>query len=237
MKALEATDLHAGYGEVTVLRGVSVSVSEGSVTAIIGANGAGKTTLMRVLAGLVPATAGRLTHRDVDITAMPPHARVAKGIVLVPEGRLIFPDLSVQENLVLGAVNRRAASVRDETIEQVYEMFPKLAERREQAGGTLSGGEQQMLALGRGLMAKPEVLLLDEPTLGLAPSIAKQIFRIVPKLRDLGFTIVIAEQDLRRTLRIADRAYVLENGYVAAEGTGSQLETDPEVRRAYLGHA
>lgn len=233
---LEATSLHAGYGEVRVLRGVEVSVPEGSIIAIIGANGAGKTTLMRALAGLLPVTAGRLVHRGEDITATPPHVRVARGIVLVPEGRLIFPELTVHENLMLGAVNRRAAASRNETEEQVSEMFPRLAERRGQAGGTLSGGEQQMLALGRGLMAMPKVMLLDEPTLGLAPAIAKQIFRIVSRLRDLGYTIVIAEQDLRRTLQIADHGYVLENGSVAAEGSGRELLSDTKVLRAYLGH-
>lgn len=235
MTALETKGLHAGYGEIRVLQGVTVTVREGSITAVIGANGAGKTTLMRVLAGLVPATSGQLSSHGTDITAMPPHLRVARGIVLVPEGRLIFPDLSVMENLLLGAVNRRAHDTRDETLETVFEMYPRLAERRGQAGGTLSGGEQQMLALGRGLMARPKVLLLDEPTLGLAPAIAKQIFRIVPRLRDMGMTILIAEQDLRRTIRIADHAYILENGFVATEGTGRALETDPAVRRAYLG--
>lgn len=237
MTALEIVAVRAGYGEVQVLREVSLAVPEGSVTAIVGANGAGKTTLMRVLAGLIPVDSGRLLHRGVDITTMPTHRRVASGIVLVPEGRLIFPDLSVRENLLLGAVNARAAALRDETIGRVFDLFPRLLERQEQAGGTLSGGEQQMLALGRGLMARPEILLLDEPTLGLAPAVAKEIFRIVPKLRDLGLTILIAEQDLRRTLRIASHAYVLENGHVAAQGSGRDLEADPEVRRAYLGHA
>lgn len=235
MTALEAKDLHAGYGEIRVLQGVSITAQEGSITAVIGANGAGKTTLMRVLAGLVPIKSGRLSNSHDEITALPPHLRVRKGIVLVPEGRLIFPDLSVMENLHLGAVNPRAHDLREETLVTVFEMFPRLFERKGQLGGTLSGGEQQMLALGRGLMARPEVLLLDEPTLGLAPAIAKQIFRIVPRLRDLGMTVVIAEQDLRRTLKIADYAYVLENGFVAAEGSGQTLETDPAVRRAYLG--
>jgi len=235
MTALTATGLHAGYGDIEVLRGVSITARTGAVTAIVGANGAGKSTLMRVLAGLLPVSRGRLELDGADITKLPPHARVARGIVLVPEGRLIFPDLSVHENLILGSVTPHAQGVRDETLAQVYAMFPRLAERRSQAGGTLSGGEQQMLALGRGLMARPGVLLLDEPTLGLAPAIAKDIFRIVPRLRDAGLTVIIAEQDLRRTLRIADFAYVLENGTVVSSGKGKDLENDPDVQRAYLG--
>lgn len=232
---LRTSDLHAGYGEVRVLRGVSVTAQANAITAIIGANGAGKTTLMRALAGLIPATDGTFTAEGDEITTLPAHARVSRGIVLVPEGRMVFPDMSVRENLYLGAVNKRAVGRREETISRVYEMFPRLLERRDQSAGTLSGGEQQMLALGRGLMAQPRALLLDEPTLGLAPAIAKRIFRIVPELRSLGITVLIAEQDLRRTLRIADYAYVLENGAVAAEGESAELAKDPAVRQAYLG--
>jgi len=228
--------LHAGYGEIKVLQGIDLVARKASITAVVGANGAGKTTLMQVLAGLIAPTSGMITLSGVAIQAQPIHRRVADGVVLVPEGRKIFPDLSVRENLLLGAVTARARPHRDETMEQVCTMFPRLAERISQLGGTLSGGEQQMLALGRGLMAQPSVLLLDEPTLGLAPGIARQIFRIVPRLRDMGITVLIAEQDLHRTLRIADYAYVLENGLVAAEGSGEALEQDPAVRRAYLGH-
>lgn len=236
MSGLESSEIHAGYGEVRVLQGVSIAVRKASISAIVGANGAGKSTLMKVLAGLLPVGSGRLIMEGEDITSLPSHARVGRGIVLVPEGRMVFPDLSVSQNLYLGAVNKRALQDKERTIATVYGMFPRLAERKEQFAGTLSGGEQQMLALGRGLMAKPEVLLLDEPTLGLAPTIAKQIFQIVPRLRNMGITILLAEQDLRRTLRIADYAYVLENGVVAAEGTGADLIDDPAVRRAYLGH-
>jgi branched-chain amino acid transport system ATP-binding protein len=234
--ALEAQGLSAGYGEVSVLREVSLSVRVGAITAVIGANGAGKTTLMKVLSGLIPPSGGQILHEARPIGSVPIHKRVAEGIVLVPEGRLVFPDLTVVENLMLGAVNPRALPLRDATLAQVYTLFPRLAERKSQHAGTLSGGEQQMLALGRGLMAQPRVLLLDEPTLGIAPGIARQIFQIVPQLRDLGISVLIAEQDLHRTLRIADYAYVLENGVVAAEGTGKALEQDPAVRRAYLGH-
>ena len=234
--ALTVESLDAGYGEVAVLRGVTLTAAAGQITAIIGANGAGKTTLMGALAGLIAPTAGQISVDGQPVTADPPHRRVAKGVVLVPEGRLIFPDLSVRENLMLGAIPAHARPLREASLAEVCALFPKLQERMEQAGGTLSGGEQQMLALGRGLMARPRVLLLDEPTLGLAPAIARMIFQIVPQLRDMGLTVVIAEQDLHRTLRIADRAYVLENGHVAAEGTGAEIVSDSAVRRAYLGH-
>lgn len=234
--ALTVESLDAGYGEVAVLRGVTLTAAAGQITAIIGANGAGKTTLMRALAGLISPTAGQISVDGQPVTADPPHRRVAKGVVLVPEGRLIFPDLSVRENLMLGAIPAHARPQREASLAEVCALFPRLEERMEQAGSTLSGGEQQMLALGRGLMARPRVLLLDEPTLGLAPAIARMIFQIIPQLRDMGLTVVIAEQDLHRTLRIADRAYVLENGRVAAEGTGAEIANDPAVRRAYLGH-
>jgi branched-chain amino acid transport system ATP-binding protein len=234
--ALTVEALDAGYGEVAVLRGVTLTAAAGQITAIIGANGAGKTTLMRALAGLISPTAGQISVDGQPVTADPPHRRVAKGVVLVPEGRLIFPDLSVRENLMLGAIPAHARPRREASLAEVCALFPRLEERTEQAGSTLSGGEQQMLALGRGLMARPRVLLLDEPTLGLAPAIARMIFQIIPQLRDMGLTVVIAEQDLHRTLRIADRAYVLENGRVAAEGTGAEIANDPAVRRAYLGH-
>ena len=234
--ALTVESLDAGYGEVAVLRGVTLTAAAGQITAIIGANGAGKTTLMRALAGLISPTAGQISVDGQPVTADPPHRRVAKGVVLVPEGRLIFPDLSVRENLMLGGIPAHARPLREASLAEVFALFPRLEERMEQAGSTLSGGEQQMLALGRGLMARPRVLLLDEPTLGLAPAIARMIFQIIPQLRDMGLTVVIAEQDLHRTLRIADRAYVLENGRVAAEGTGAEIANDPAVRRAYLGH-
>lgn len=235
--SLTVEGLDAGYGEVSVLRGVTLTAAAGQITAVIGANGAGKSTLMRALAGLIAPTAGRIQLDGRPVTADPPHRRVAQGLVLVPEGRLIFPDLTVRENLALGAIPPHARPRRAATMAEVCALFPRLQERMDQAGGTLSGGEQQMLALGRGLMARPRVLLLDEPTLGLAPAVARMIFRIIPQLRDMGLTVVIAEQDLHRTLRIADRAYVLENGAVAAQGTGAELERDPAVRRAYLGHA
>lgn len=235
-RALEVEGLEAGYGEVRVLHGLSLTAEAGAITAVIGSNGAGKTTLLRVLSGMLMPGAGRIRLDGRDITGHPAHRLVAEGVVMVPEGRMVFPEMTVRENLVLGAVARHARPDRDTTMAQVFELFPRLREREGQMAGTLSGGEQQMLALGRGLMAKPRLLLLDEPTLGLAPGIAKQIFRIVPRLRDLGLSVLLAEQDVRRSLAIAAHGYVLENGQVAAEGEGRALADDPAVRRAYLGH-
>lgn len=232
---LEIATLRAGYGDVRVLHGVDIAVPAHRVTAVVGANGAGKTTLMRVLAGLVSAEAGTQVLDGEDVAALPPHDRVARGIVMVPEGRLIFPGMTVRENLMAGAQGAEARARRSETLERVHAIFPRLRERERQAGGTLSGGEQQMLALGRGLMARPRVLLLDEPTLGLAPAIAKQIFLVLADLAAEGLTILIAEQDVARTLKIAERAYVLENGHVVHHGNAAQLLNDDAVRKAYLG--
>jgi len=220
---------------VTVLRGVSLAAPEGSITALVGANGAGKSTLMRVLAGLLDPSEGRLAFAGEDITALPAHRRVGRGLVLVPEGRLVFPHLSVAENLRLGAWAPHARSHASDTVLQVETLFPRLAERRAQHAGSLSGGEQQMLALGRGLMARPRLLLLDEPTLGLAPQMARAIFDTVTRLRDAGLTILIAEQDVRTTLAIADHAWVLENGRIKKQGAAASLRDDPEIRAAYLG--
>ncbi|MDW3204783.1 MAG: ABC transporter ATP-binding protein [Alphaproteobacteria bacterium] len=233
---LTVTDLHAGYGEVRVLHGVSLNVAAGGITAIIGSNGAGKSTLMRSLSGMIEPSSGSILFEGRSIGGMPSDRVVADGITMVPEGRWIFPDMTVMENLRVGAIAPRGRAVQADTLETVLEMFPRLRERTHQAGGTLSGGEQQMLALGRGLMAAPKVLLLDEPTLGLAPGIAKLIFRILPDLVRLGLTVVLAEQNVSQTLAIADHAYVLENGRIVLEGTGSDLLGSEQVRAAYLGH-
>ena len=232
---LSIENLAASYGAVTVLRGVSLAVPEGSITALVGANGAGKTTLMRVLAGLLDPSEGRLNFAGTDITSLPSHKRVEGGLVLVPEGRLVFPHLSVAENLRLGAWAPHARSHATEGAARIEALFPRLAERRDQHAGSLSGGEQQMLALGRGLMARPRLLLLDEPTLGLAPQMARTIFDTVTRLRDGGLTILLAEQDVRTTLAIADHAYVLENGHIKKQGAAAALRDDPEIRAAYLG--
>lgn len=232
---LEAEGIVAGYGDIEIVHGLGFAAAEGEVTALVGANGAGKTTLMRTLAGVLPLGAGTLRFAGGDIAHVRAHARVEAGIVLVPEGRLIFPHMSVAENLRVGAINPRARGEAVKTVEEVYALFPRLAERRQQLGGTLSGGEQQMLALGRGLMARPKLLLLDEPTLGLAPIMVKLIFETILRLSESGLTIVLAEQDVGQTLAIADQAYVLENGRVALSGEGKTLLHDPRVKSAYLG--
>lgn len=234
-RSLDIRDLVAGYGEVTVLRGLSLRAEAGSITAVIGSNGAGKTTLLRVLSGLLAPQGGQVLLGGEDVTGHPAHRLVAEGCVMVPEGRMVFPELSVSENLTLGAVTPRGLARREETRAEVMRLFPRLEDRESQRADTLSGGEQQMLALGRGLMARPEVLLLDEPTLGLAPTMAKQIFRMIPRLRDMGLTILLSEQDVRRTLAISDHAYVLENGRIVKEGPSRTLANDPDIRSAYLG--
>jgi branched-chain amino acid transport system ATP-binding protein len=236
MRALLAADgVVAGYGDVLVVHGVAIGAEEGRITALIGANGAGKTTLMRAIAGVLPLAAGALTFAGRAIDRLRAHGRVEAGLVLVPEGRLIFPYMTVEENLRIGAINRRARPVLAEGLDEIYALFPRLAERRRQLGGTLSGGEQQMLALGRGLMAKPRLLMLDEPTLGLAPIMTRLIFETLARLRAAGLTILLAEQDVAQTLALADRAYVLENGRIALEGSGGGLLDDPRVKAAYLG--
>jgi len=232
---LAADDLVAGYGNVEIVHGVSLRVAAGGITALVGANGAGKTTLMRALAGVLPLRGGALAFEDRAVARLRPHARVEAGIVLAPEGRLIFPHMSVDENLRIGAISRRARPHLAATRDEVYALFPRLAERRRQSGGTLSGGEQQMLALGRALMARPRLLLLDEPTLGLAPIVARLIFETLVRLRDSGLTVLLAEQDVGQTLAIAESAYVLENGRIVVAGRGADLLNDERVKGAYLG--
>ena len=232
---LKVEGIRSGYGEIQVLRGIEMLCGEAQITALVGSNGAGKSTLLRTLAGILPTATGRILHGEAEIQALPSHERVARGIIMVPEGRLVFPDLSVEENLRTGAVNVRARDVWSKTVKEVYDLFPRLLERQKQLAGTLSGGEQQMLALGRGLMGLPEVLLLDEPTLGLAPSVATQIFNIIPQLIESNISILIAEQDLNRVLDIAHFGYVIENGRITMQDTGSALRNNPAVAEAYLG--
>jgi branched-chain amino acid transport system ATP-binding protein len=225
----------AGYGQVRILRDLSIAVADGEVTALVGGNGAGKTTLMRLVAGALSAQGGRLRFAGEDITAWPAHRRVDAGLALVPEGRMVFPSMTVEENLRLGAITKRARSGAQRRRDEIYDMFPRLRERRDQLAGTMSGGEQQMLAIGRGLMSDPQLLLLDEPTLGLAPTAANDVFAIIEALRGRGLTVLIAEQDVRRTLTLADRGYVIENGHVVLSGTGQALVGSERVREAYLG--
>ena len=232
---LEIDNLVGGYGATEVLHGLSVKVATGGVTALLGANGAGKTTLMKTLAGLLSTKRGRLRFLGEDITARPCDQRVLAGMVLVPEGRMVFPSLSVRENLRLGAINPRARLDWQSSLDHVYHVFPRLLERESQTAATLSGGEQQMLAIGRGLMAKPKLMLLDEPTLGLSPLMSHQIFELVRRLVEGGLTLLLAEQDVRKALNVAGHAYVIENGRVAAEGPAGDIAADPRVKKAYLG--
>ena len=232
---LEIDDLAAGYGPTQVIHGLSLRAGAGQVTALLGANGAGKTTLMKALAGTVSASRGRIRLMGEDVTAVRCNRRVLAGMVLVPEGRMVFPTLSVRDNLRLGAINARARAGWRGSLDHVYHVFPRLLERERQAALTLSGGEQQMLAIGRGLMAQPRLMLLDEPTLGLAPLIALQIFQLVRRLHEGGLSLLLAEQDVARTLDLASHAYVIENGRVATAGPAGELAADPRIRQAYLG--
>jgi branched-chain amino acid transport system ATP-binding protein len=232
---VECRDIVSGYGDIQVLHGVTIGVRPGSITALLGSNGAGKTTLMRTIAGVLPHRSGTLTFAGRNLDGVDPAERVAAGLSLVPEGRLVFPDLSVEENLRLGAYTARARTGRAARFAKMYEMFPRLHERRRQSAGVLSGGEQQMLALARGMMSEPTVLLLDEPSLGLAPQIARQMFETIKAIRNEGHSILIVEQDLLGTLAISDYGYVMENGRITVEGAPAQLRDNPLVRASYLG--
>jgi branched-chain amino acid transport system ATP-binding protein len=231
---LALDDLTSGYGRIEALHGVSLEVPAGAIVCLVGANGAGKTTLLRAISGVIPITRGTIRFEGRPIERLPPHARVALGIVQVPEGRQLFTPLSVEDNLDLGAWPRRSTDyTRDRA--RIYEMFPTLAARRHISAGALSGGQQQMLAIGRALMAKPRLLLLDEPSLGLAPLLVEQILQIIEGLKRDGLTILLIEQNARAALAIADRAYVLETGRITAHGTAKEIERDARVRAAYLG--
>ena len=234
MSLLEIRDLHAGYGEIEVLHGVSLSVAEGRIVTLIGANGAGKTTLLKTISGLVRASAGGIAFEGREIARLPPHKVVMMGISQVAEGRAILKRMTVLDNLRMGAHLRNDRGVAAD-MERILDKFPLLAERRRQLAGTLSGGEQQMLAIARAVMARPRLLLLDEPSLGLAPMVVTQIFRTLRDLRAEGNTIFLVEQNARRALQLADRGYVFERGRVALEGSGTELLDDPMVRQTYLG--
>ncbi len=232
---LEVKGLSSGYGDVSALNDVDIHVAAGAITALIGANGAGKTTLMRTLAGLMPATNGRVTLNGRDISSHASHRRVNDGMVLVPEGRLIFGLLSVEQNLRLGAIVPRAREDNERRLQEIFRMFPRLSERKRQLAGSMSGGEQQMLAIGRGLMAKPDLILFDEPAFGLAPVMVKQVFGTITELRRRGHTILLAEQNSRLALEVCDFAYVLQNGRVVMSETREQLSESEAVRKAFLG--
>lgn len=235
MAMLKVTDLKVYYGVIQAIKGISFEVNEGEVIALIGANGAGKTTILHTVTGLVEAKAGTVEFEGRDITKMPGHKIVTLGMAHVPEGRRVFSDLTVLENLKLGAYTRKDKNEVEETLKMVYKRFPRLEERKNQMAGTLSGGEQQMLAMGRALMSKPKLLMLDEPSMGLAPILVEQIFEIILKLNQTGTTILLVEQNAQMALSIANRAYVLETGHIVKEGSADTLMHDDAVRKAYLG--
>jgi branched-chain amino acid transport system ATP-binding protein len=233
---LKLENLQVSYGAIQAVKGVSLQVRQGEVVTIIGANGAGKSSLLRCIAGLEPASGGTITIQGSDCTRMPAHERVRLGVAMSPEGRGVFGDQTVRENLMLGAYGRRKdAHGVAASIEREFGRFPRLRERQDQLAGTLSGGEQQMLAISRALMSEPRLLLLDEPSLGLAPLIIRDIFNAIRQLRESGLTILLVEQMAKQALGVADRAYVLETGHITLEGSGSELLGDPKVKAAYLG--
>jgi branched-chain amino acid transport system ATP-binding protein len=234
-KLLHVEGLEAGYGDVQVLWGISLEVARGGMTTLIGANGAGKTTLLRAITGGIAPRAGRVWFRGEDVTRLPPHAKAARGLVLVPEGRQLFSDMSVEENLEMGAFSKRARHRFTERLDRVYTLFPRLKERRRQMAGTFSGGEQQMLAIGRGLMSDPELLMIDELSLGLAPVVVQSLAMTLKTLKEAGLTILLVEQNVHFALALSDYAYVIAEGRLFAEGPSARVAAKPEIREAYLG--
>ncbi|MEU4169144.1 ABC transporter ATP-binding protein [Streptomyces sp. NPDC026665] len=232
---LEVEDLRVAYGKVEAVKGVSFTIEEGQTVTLIGTNGAGKTTTLHTLSGLIPAAAGRIRFAGRDLAGVPAHRIVALGLAHSPEGRHIFPRLTVEENLLLGAFLRKDTAAVADDVERAYTLFPRLRERRAQPAGTLSGGEQQMLAMSRALMCRPRLLMLDEPSMGLSPIMMKKIMATVAELKATGTTILLVEQNARAALALADRAYVLETGRIVLSGGGAELLHDDSVRKAYLG--
>ena len=233
---LEIDNLRAGYGAVEVLRGVSLDIHDGEIVALLGSNGVGKTTTSSVLSGLLPAWSGQIRFKGEPIAGLSPQAIVDRGLIHVPEGRHIFPNLAVRENLELGAYRRGKAN-RARNLERVMETFPRLRERSGQKAGTLSGGEQQMLAIGRGMMAEPDLLILDEPSIGLSPLLVEEMFALIGKLNESGLPILLVEQNVLQSMEIAARAFVMENGEIRLSGPTAQLMDDPDLKRSYLGLA
>ena len=231
---LKVDDINVYYGSIHAIKGISFEVNEGEIVTLIGANGAGKSTTLNTISGLLHSKTGHIEFMGEPLNHVPSHKVVSKGLALVPEGRRIFLQMSVQENLDMGAFSRRGGNI-DADMERVFEQFPRLKERRKQVAGTLSGGEQQMLAMGRALMSKPKLLMLDEPSMGLAPILVEQIFDIIRELHAAGTTILLVEQNAQAALSVADRAYVLETGRISLSGTGAELMASDRVREAYLG--
>ena len=234
---LEVKDLHVSYGAIKAVKGISFNVEEGEIVTLIGANGAGKSTTLRTISGLETAASGSISFMGTDITKMPPHNIVKQGIAHVPEGRRVFANLTVMGNLKLGANLRKDTEGIKKDIKRVFELFPRLEERQNQSAGTLSGGEQQMLAMGRGLMSNPELILLDEPSLGLAPILINTIFEIILEIKRMGKTILLVEQNAFKALSVADKAYVLNQGRISMSGDGAAIMANPSIREEYLGKA
>lgn len=231
---LKVDNINVYYGNIHAVKDVSFEVNEGEIVTLIGANGAGKSTTLNTISGLLHSKTGHIEFMGEPLNHVPSHKVVSKGLALVPEGRRIFLQMSVQENLDMGAFSRRGGNI-DADMERVFEQFPRLKERRKQVAGTLSGGEQQMLAMGRALMSNPKLLMLDEPSMGLAPILVEQIFKIIQTLHEAGTTILLVEQNAQAALSIADRGYVLETGKIVTSGTGTELLASPEIKKAYLG--
>ena len=235
MNLLDVASISVKYGDIQALWDISFSVAKGQLVALIGANGAGKTTTLKALCGLIPSSAGSILYGGTRITGMPVHKVVDLGITLVPEGRQLFPKMTVEENLLVGAYLKRAHGKRAQTLKKIYSIFPRLEERRTQTAETLSGGEQQMVAIGRALMQDPQVIMFDEPSLGLAPIMVQEVFKVIQELHREGLTIFLVEQNVHQTLKVADYCYVMENGRIVGQGTGKDLEADQSIREAYLG--
>ena len=235
MAILEVNDLQVYYGVICALKGISFHVEEGEIVSLIGANGAGKTTTMQSIAGLIPKKAGTVLFEGADITKTPCHKIVHMGMTQVPEGRRIFQELTVYENLLMGAYTNKDQQSFKRDLDSIYQRFPRLAERRSQLAGTLSGGEQQMLAMGRALLSNPELIVLDEPSMGLSPLLVGEVFEIIKQFREAGKTVLLVEQNAKKAMSISDRAYVLENGVITMSGNANELAEDERVRKAYLG--
>ena len=233
-KILEVKNLHVHYGMIHAIKGLNFHVNKGEIVTLIGANGAGKTSTLQTITALIPHSQGEIIYKGENVGKLPGHKLVSKGLAHVPEGRRVFASLTVYQNLMLGAYTRKDPKEIEESLNMIYHHFPRLLERKHQVAGTLSGGEQQMLAMGRALMSKPEMILLDEPSMGLSPIYVNEIFEIIQKIHDSGVTVLLVEQNANKALMIADRAYVLETGNIRLEGKASDLLSDPQVRAAYL---
>jgi branched-chain amino acid transport system ATP-binding protein len=235
MPLLEVTDLEAGYGQIRVLHGISLYVERSEVVAVLGANGAGKSTTLLTISGVVGVSAGTVMFDGEDITSLPGHLVARRGLAQVPEGRGVFPQMSVEENLIMGAIHERSKTVRRERLQRAYDLFPKLGQRRRQNAGSMSGGEQQMLAIGRALMAEPSMVMLDEPSLGLAPALVETVFDTIVTIREAGLGVLLVEQNAGEALEISDRAYVMEQGAIVLSGPAQEVKSNENVRAAYLG--